>query len=106
MSEPITPSPVTGPEGLLKFSSSVDDLLQGLSDTENAFIERKTINDTKGWLRTVVAFANSCPEGFQGVLYIGVDNDGNIQNHPASTNFEEVQKTLGQVISAAYPTPY
>lgn len=90
----------------LRETSLEEDLLRGLSDTENAFIERKTISDTKGWLHTVVAFANSCPEGFPGLLYIGVDNKGNIQKHAADTNFEELQKTLGRTVSAAYPVPY
>jgi hypothetical protein len=85
---------------------SDDDLTRSVSDTENAFIERKTINDTKGWLHTVVAFANSCPESFPGLLYIGVDNDGNIQKHSPKTNFETIQKTLGESLRAAYPPIY
>jgi hypothetical protein len=37
------------------------ELLSKISDTENNFIEHKTANDTDGWLKTAVAFANSCP---------------------------------------------
>ena len=51
-----------------------EDLLRKVSDTENNFVERKTISDTRGWLETAVAFANLCPIGQPGILYIGANS--------------------------------
>jgi hypothetical protein len=59
---------------------SEEDLLRKVSDTENNFIERKTASNTRDWLETAVAFANSCPVGQPGwrvdTLYThSVDNN-------------------------------
>lgn len=85
---------------------SDEDLISKTTDTENNFIERKTTSDTDGWLKTAVAFANSCPAGFPGVLYIGVAKDGTIQRHKEAPNFEKLQKTISNVIDAAWPPIY
>ncbi len=85
---------------------SDDDLTRKLSDTENAFIERKTAKDRMGWLKTAVAFANTCPEGLVGLLYIGVDDEGQIHNLPPDANFEKLQKTVSETITAAFPPIY
>jgi hypothetical protein len=90
----------------LRVPVSADDLLKKLSDTEDNFIERKLIKDHRGWLNTAVAFANSCPIGFPGVLFVGVDNDGNIERHSSPPNFEELQKSLSSRISDAWPPIY
>jgi Putative DNA-binding domain len=82
------------------------DLLSKISDTENNFIERKTVNDTNGWLKTAVAFANSCPVGQPGILYVGVDDNGMVQKHAASFNFENLQKTISGIIGKAWPPIY
>ena len=42
----------------LHVSISGEDLVAKITDTENNFIERKTVADTRGWLETAVAFAN------------------------------------------------
>jgi hypothetical protein len=87
----------------LHTSISDEDLVAKTSDTENNFIERKTTSDSRGWLETAVAFANSCPIGFPGVLFIGVNNDGTIQRHTNPVNFESLQKTVSERISSAWP---
>jgi predicted HTH transcriptional regulator len=83
-----------------------DQLLQRVSDTEHQFLERKTINDTDGWLKTAVAFANSCPVGQPGILYINVDDKGEIVADTKNTNFESFQKTVSNVINKAWPSIY
>jgi predicted HTH transcriptional regulator len=51
-------------------------LLLRLRNFEDNFVERKTSADSKDWLKTVVAFANSTPVGYPAVLFIGVKDDG------------------------------
>lgn len=82
------------------------ELLSKLSDTENNFIERKTVNDTDGWLKTAVAFANSCPVGQPGILYVGVDDSGKVKKQADSYDFEELQKTISKIIGRAWPPIY
>ena len=80
-----------------------DDIIARLRNFEDNFVERKTSRDTKGWLNTTVAFANSVPEGYPGILFIGVNNDGDIEG---TANFESLQKSYNAVIGAAYPPIY
>jgi hypothetical protein len=77
----------------LRVSISDDDLIAKMSDTENNFIERKLVKDHRGWLKTAVAFANSCPISFPGVLFVGVDNKGNVEQHDKPIHFEDLQKS-------------
>lgn len=74
------------------------DLKLWLTATEYQFVERKAKNDRGGWLRTVVAFANSNPIGTPGVLYIGVSDDGNILGL-GPKELEDTMKSLGAYIA-------
>jgi len=76
------------------------DLLLRLNNFEDNFIERKTSADHKDWLKTVVAFANSTPIGYPAVLYIGVKDDGTIEE---AVNLDTVQKTFGKKLKDAQP---
>jgi hypothetical protein len=49
-----------------------DNLNQMRRDTENSFVERKTVSDKRGWLHAAVAFANSVPIDYPAVLFVGV----------------------------------
>lgn len=82
------------------------ELVSKLSDTENNFIERKTINNTDGWLKTAVAFANSCPIGQPGLLYVGVDDSGVVRKQAETFDFESLQKTISASIARAWPPIY
>jgi Putative DNA-binding domain len=53
-----------------------EDLVRRLTITEDQFTERKSKSDKNGWLKTVVAFANSNPVGYPAVLFIGVNDHG------------------------------
>ncbi len=79
------------------------DLLLRLRNFEDNFVERKTIGDKTDWLRTTVAFANSLPVGFPGILFIGVRNDGTIEG---TANLESLQKTVNDILNSAYPPIY
>jgi predicted HTH transcriptional regulator len=79
------------------------ELLIRLSNFEDQFVERKTSRNVKGWLQTIVAFANSSPIAYPGILFIGVTDKGLPE---APTNLETLQKTVSEVASAAYPPIY
>jgi predicted HTH transcriptional regulator len=81
-----------------------EELLLRLNNFEDTFVERKTSGDSKDWLKTIVAFANSTPTGYPAVLYIGVKNDGTPEEKPV--NLDSLQKTFGEKIGEAYPTIY
>jgi hypothetical protein len=90
----------------LNLSISDDDLLSKVKNREDNFIERKPVKDTRGWLLTAVAFANSCPVGYPGVLFIGVNDDGTIQQHQPPLNFEKLQMSVSARINEAWPPIY
>jgi hypothetical protein len=90
----------------LRVSVSDEDLISQVSDTESNFVERKLVKDHRGWLRTAVAFANSCPIGYPGVLFVGVENDGRIQRHDNPIDFEDLQKSISERLSDAWPPIY
>jgi len=81
-----------------------EELLLHLRNFEDNFVERKTSGDSKDWLKTVVAFANSTPVGYPAVLYIGVKNDGTPEER--TVNLDSLQKTFSKEVSEAYPAVY
>lgn len=81
-----------------------EDLLLRLQNTEDAFVERKVFSDSKDWLKTAVAFANSTPIGYPAVLFIGVRNDGSPEEK--SENIEAVMKSFCNKVSKAFPEIY
>jgi hypothetical protein len=80
-----------------------EDILLRLTTFEDSFVERKTAGDSKDWLKTVVAFANSAPVGYPAILFIGVRDDGTVEEE---TNLDSLQRTLSEKVSAAYPPIY
>jgi hypothetical protein len=82
------------------------ELLARLQNFEDHFVERKTSGDKKkDWLKTAVAFANSAPNGYQCVLYIGVKDSGEIET--PQVNLDTLQKTFNQEMKNVYPpVPY
>src|ERR1700676_3828473 len=90
----------------LLVSISDEELISKLTDTENNFIERKSASDKGDWLKTAVAFANSCPIGYPGVLYVGVNDDGTVQGAQRAVNFEDLQKSISNDIANAWPPIY
>lgn len=76
------------------------DLLARLTNFEDHFVERKTASDKKDWLKTVAAFANSTPIDYPAVLFIGVRNNGSIEE---TGNLDKLQQTLSEILAEAYP---
>ena len=83
---------------------SDQELLLRLRDFEDNFVERKTSGDSKDWLKTIVALANSTPIGYPSLLFIGVRDDGTLEE--TTPNLDSLQRTFNEKVSAAYPPVY
>jgi len=82
------------------------DIVAKLRLTEDNFTERKVVSDLKDVLKTLVAFANSTPEGGVSILYVGVRDDGSIEE-PARSDFDKIQKgTINDALGKSYPRVY
>jgi len=77
------------------------DLLRLLHSTETTFVERKSFSDTQDWVKTVVAFANSLRPDQEGVLFLGVTDKGEIQDH--NTDLDSLQKKFSEKMKIIYP---
>lgn len=80
------------------------DLLRLLHSTENSFVERKTVGDSRDWVKTVVAFANTLGNDQEGVLFIGATDGGEIES--VSSGLDKLQKTFSEKMQSAYPPIY
>lgn len=80
------------------------DLLRLLHSTEHSFVERKTVGDSKDWVKAVVAFANTLSTDQEGVLFIGATDAGDIETSPS--NLDKLQKTFSEKLQSAYPPIY
>lgn len=71
------------------------DLLSRLNDAEDNFVERKSGSAKRDEIRrTVVAFANSVPEGRAAILFLGIRDDGKFDAIP---NSDKLQKTVREI---------
>lgn len=67
---------------------------------EDSLLERKTENDLKDLLKTMVAFANSVRPGHVATILIGERDDGTVQGVQSQ---EKVQKTVRETAEKIYP---
>jgi Putative DNA-binding domain len=77
-----------------------DDLLRRMRNFEDHFVERKTANDTKDILKTIVAFANSAPVGFPAILYMGVKDSGEIET--PQRDLDKLEKEVNKKLQNTY----
>lgn len=78
-----------------------DDLLARLGAPEDSFVERKSQGIKPQDIRKVVtAFANSLPEGRDGVIYIGIGDRGTIEGCESP---DAVQKRVREAGGECYP---
>jgi len=77
------------------------DILARLTAIEDGTTERKPYADSRGWVKTVVAFSNSLAIDQPGILFVGVNDNGVIQDQP--TNFEDKQKAVTGEIGNVFP---
>jgi Putative DNA-binding domain len=92
-------------EGIMTLTDA--DILARLTAVEDGTVERKTFSDNRDWIKAAVAFSNSLENDQPGVLFVGVYNDGRVQDQ-GTTNFEDLQKKisgeLGNIFPPIYPT--
>ena len=79
-----------------------DELLRRLNDQEDNFVERKTEGaaNSDEIRKTMVAFANTVPEGREAILFIGILNKGTISG---VANSDSLQKTVRMARDKCYP---
>jgi predicted HTH transcriptional regulator len=82
-----------------------EDILARLVAVEDGTVERKPYTDSRGWVKTVVAFSNTLEADQPGILFVGVNDNGTIQDD-ASQNFEKLQKKISGELSNIYPPVY
>ena len=82
---------------------SDEDIRRRLTDIEDSTVERKTASDYRDCLKTAVAFSNSLPVGDPGIIFVGVYDDGRVQD---GQNLEELQKNVSKELSKVYPPIY
>lgn len=70
---------------------------------EDSLKEKKTENDLKDVLKTLVAFANSVAPGDTATLYIGEKDDGTVQG---VSNADNLQKKIKDIAAKIYPEIY
>ncbi len=80
------------------------DLLRMLHSTEHTFVERKTIGDSRDWVKTIVAFANTLATNQHGILFVGATDAGEIESRLG--NLDKLQRTFSEKMQAAYPPIY
>ena len=79
-----------------------EDILARLTAVEDATVERKTASDNRDWIKAAVAFSNTLENGQPGVLFVGVYNDGRIEE-AGSQSFEKLQNRVSDELSNIYP---
>jgi predicted HTH transcriptional regulator len=78
------------------------DILLRLTDIEDSTVERKTKSDNRDWIKAAVALSNSLPLGEPGILFVGVYDDGRIEDTPKEA-FESLQRKVSRELSNIYP---
>src|ERR1700733_1634258 len=69
-----------------KFQGDQQELLIRMRQFEDHFVERKTANDVKDILKTLVAFGNSTPPNMSSLLFLGVRDSGEIEDPQPDIN--------------------
>ncbi len=80
------------------------DILSRLAAVEDSTVERKTYSDYRDWIEAAVAFSNSLAVDQPGVLFIGVYDNGDIQDQ--AIDLEKMQKKISGELSNIYPPIY
>jgi predicted HTH transcriptional regulator len=80
------------------------DILSRLTNLEDATVERKTMSDFRDSVKAAVAFSNSLPVGGPGIVYIGVYDDGRIEDQEiVDSSVNKVSGELGNIYPPILP---
>jgi len=102
MSTPV-PLTVNVSASLSRIELSDHDILLRLKNTEDSTVERKTASDYRDCLKTAVAFSNSLPVDDPGIIFVGVGNDGTVQDN---LNLYSLQKDVSKELRKIFPPIY
>ena len=98
---------MSDPNLIVKVAGSIrltgEDILLRLTNTEDSTVERKTASDYRDCLKTAVAFSNSLPVDDPGIIFVGVYNDGRVEDN---NNLDSLQRKVSEEISKVYPPIY
>ena len=103
MSDELIPASIAANLASATIQLADDDILLRLTNTEDSTLERKTTSDYRDCLKTAVAFSNSLPIGDPGVVFLGVFDNGRVQDNPELDSF---QMKVSAEISKIYPPIY
>jgi hypothetical protein len=78
-----------------------EQLLAKIGEREDNFVERKSNAQRAEIRQTLSAFANSLPETREGIIFIGIADNGNVVG---VDNTEGAQRTVGEAAADCYPT--
>src|SRR6266571_8938987 len=78
------------------------DVLARLRDAEDSFVERKESCQPTKIKRTAVAFANSLPQGRDGVIFVGVCDNGD-PLPPGDFKVKPAEEKARQALGECYP---
>lgn len=81
------------------------DILMRLTNVEDATVERKTARDYRDCRKTAVAFSNSLPIDDPGIIYVGVFDDGRIEENNLAS-LESLLLKVSSEIARIYPPIY
>ncbi|SRR6266404_1397793 len=87
-------------DSLSRLELTEQDILSRLKNTEDSTVERKTANDYRDCLKTAVAFSNSLPVDDPGLIFVGVRNDGTVQDN---LDLDSLQRKVSEEIGKIYP---
>jgi hypothetical protein len=79
------------------------DIISRLTNAEDATVERKTSSDYRDVAKAATAFSNSMPLGESAIIYVGVYDDGRIEE---SLNLEKLQRNVSGEVGNVYPPIY
>src|SRR5579872_6017402 len=86
---------------------SDDDIRNRLTAGEDSYNERKPFGSHGDWVSTTVSFANSTPNGVPCILFIGVLDDGTVEDLPTGRTLEQIQQQFKDKLKVVYPPiPY
>jgi predicted HTH transcriptional regulator len=83
------------------FQPDITQLLSRMRRFEDQFTKRKTPNDMKDIIKTLVAFGNSTPPNASAVLYLGVRDSGEIE--APQPNLDNLQRSFRKEVEKVYP---
>ncbi len=76
------------------------DILSRLKNTEDSTVERKVASDYRDCLKTAVGFSNSLPVDDPGIIFVGVFDDGRVQEN---NRLDSLQKDVSKELNKIYP---